>query len=227
MNTLIVFLNGLILPKVSWQKTILAIHSKLQNSELPQPHLLAYDRHGQGTSDRDHHGDHDILDSTQDLYIFLAEFCNKNIKTNLANLQVVFVCNSIGCAVARLFAKEHPTIVSGFVFLDSIMAHVDLVELWPDVDALGFTEEELEKDTTIEELRNVKEEYRKRFHVSAPNPEGLDRTTLAALLPEAEAPKLEGDPLLTIVGHDNEVFAQENEVNFVFSIYEPLRLKVY
>lgn len=222
-KTLVIFLNGLILPKASWTQTISAIHTKLQNSEMPQPHLLAYDRYGQGTSSKDPHGNHDILACVQDLYIFLDEFCKKHLTADLASLQVVFVCNSIGCAVARLFAEKHPTIASGFIFLDSIMAHVDLVALWPDVDAPGFKEEDLPKGTTRGELRNVKEEYRKRFHVSAPNPEGLDRSTLAALLPEAGTPKLKGDPQLTVVGHDDEVFAQENEVSF---LHKPLRLQV-
>ncbi|CAD0098966.1 unnamed protein product, partial [Aureobasidium mustum] len=221
-DTLVVFLNGLILPKASWEPTISAIHTKLQNSEMSQPHLLAYDRYGQGTSSKDPHGDHDILDSVQDLYIFLVESCEKELRTDTSVEEntVVFVCNSIGCAVARLFAEKHPTIASGFVFLDSIMAHVDLVALWPDVDAPGFKEENLPNGTTRGELRNVKEEYRKRFHVSAPNPEGLDRSSLAALLPEAGAPKLKGDPQLTVVGHDDEVFAQENEyVNPIWREY--------
>ncbi|KAH0007378.1 alpha/beta-hydrolase, partial [Aureobasidium melanogenum] len=213
-ETLVVFLNGLILPKVSWERTMLAIQSRFQDGEISQPHLLAYDRYGQGTSDKDPSGDHDVLDSAHDLHTFLVEFCDKKLKTNLAEQQVVFVCNSIGCAVARLFAKTYPTTVSGFVFLDSIMAHVDLVALWPDVDAPGFQKEELPKGTSVEDMRRVKEEYRKRFAVSAPNPEGLDRKTLAGLLPEASGPKLQGNPWLTVVGHDDETFAQENEKTF-------------
>lgn len=214
-KTLVVFLNGLILPKVSWEPTILAIHNKLQHTETSRPHLLAYDRYGQGTSDKDPQGDHDVQDTAHDLHTFLVEFCDAELKAKLAAHQLVFVCNSIGCAVARFFAKIYPATVSGFVFLDSIMAHVDLVELWPDADGPGFREDELPRGTSVDDMRSVKEEYRKRFDVSAPNPEGLDRKTLAGLLPEASGPKLQGDPLLTVVGHDDETFAQENEVSFL------------
>lgn len=214
-KTLVVFLNGLILPKVSWERTILAIHSKLQDTATPRPHLLAYDRYGQGTSDRDPQGDHDVQDTAHDLHTFLVEFCDKEFKSKLADQQLVFVCNSIGCAVARLFAKTYPATVSGLVFLDSIMAHVDLVELWPDPDATGFDKSDLPQGTSVDDMRRVKEEYRKRFDVAAPNPEGLNRKTLAELLPEASGPKLQGNPLLTVVGHDDETFAQENEVSFL------------
>ncbi|KAH0007400.1 alpha/beta-hydrolase, partial [Aureobasidium melanogenum] len=94
------------------------------------------------------------------------------------------------------------------------MAHVDLVALWLDVDAPEFKQEDLPEGTTVEDIRRVKEEYRKRFAVSAPNPEGLDRKTLAGLLPEASEPKLQANPLLTVVGHDDQTFAQENEKTF-------------
>jgi hypothetical protein len=92
------------------------------------------------------------------------------------------------------------------------MANVDLVALWPDVDAPGFDKATLLEGTTVEEIREVREQYRQRFHASVPNPEDLDRRNLAQLLPYAEGPELQGDPLLTVVGHDPETFAQENEV---------------
>lgn len=215
-KTLVVFLNGLILPKLSWERTMLAIQSRFQDTIMSRPHLLAYDRYGQGISDKDPQGDHDVQDTAHDLHTLLVEFCDKELKSNLAEQQVVFVCNSIGCAVARLFAKTYPVTVSGFIFLDSIMAHVDLVALWPDVDAPEFKKEDLPEGTTVDDMKRVKEEYRKRFDVSAPNPEGLDRKTLAGLLPEASEPKLQANPLLTVVGHDDETFAQENEVSVYF-----------
>ncbi|KAG9645533.1 alpha/beta-hydrolase, partial [Aureobasidium melanogenum] len=221
-KTLVVFLNGLILPRVSWERTILALHSRTQDTKMSRPHLLAYDRYGQGTSDKDPQGDHDVQDTAHDLHTFLVEFCDRELKDTLAAQQVVFVCNSIGCAVARLFAKTYPTTVSGFVFLDSIMAHVDLVALWPDFDTPGFKEEDLPTGTTVDDMKRVKEEYRKRFDVSAPNPEGLNRETLAGLLPEASGPKLQGNPLLTVVGHDDETFARENEVSKTFGVSQAL-----
>lgn len=223
-KTLVVFLNGLILPKQSWERTILAIHSRTQDTNVSRPQLLAYDRYGQGTSDKDPQGDHDVQDTAHDLHTFLIEFCDKELSTPLGQQKVVFVCNSIGCAVARLFANTYPTTVSGFIFLDSIMAHVDLVALWPDVNAPDFKDEDLPEGTTKEDMRSVKEEYRKRFDVSAPNAEGFNRKTLARSLPEAGGPKLEGEPWLTVVGHDDETFAQENEVS-VYSMHE-LDLKI-
>lgn len=223
-QTLVVFLNGLIMPKASWEQTILAVQSRLQSTATSRPHLLAYDRYGQGTSNKDPQGDHDVQDSAHDLHTLLVEFCDKELKAKLADQQVVFVCNSIGCAVARSFAKTYPSTVSGFVFLDSIMAHVDLVELWPDPDAPGFNKDELPQGTTIDDIRRVKEEYRKRFDVAAPNPEGLNRKTLAGLLPEASGPKLQGDPLLTVVGHDDETFAQEHEVSVYHIHITPFKM---
>lgn len=93
------------------------------------------------------------------------------------------------------------------------MAHVDLVSLWPDVDAPGFDKSTLPEGTTVKEIKSVREQYKQRFHVSAPNPENLDRSNLAQLLPQAGSPKLQGNPFLTIVGHDAETFAEENEVS--------------
>lgn len=93
------------------------------------------------------------------------------------------------------------------------MAHVDLVSLWPDVDAPGFDRDTLPEGTTVEEVRSVREQYRSRFHVSTPNPENLDRSDLARLLPQAASPKLQANPFITIVGHDAETFAEENEVS--------------
>jgi hypothetical protein len=99
------------------------------------------------------------------------------------------------------------------------MAHMNLVALWPDVDAPGFDTATLPEDTTVEEMRRVREQYRQRFDVSAPNPERLDRRNLASLLPQADHPKLQRNPFLTVVGHDPETFAYENEVSVPVCYY--------
>ncbi|KAI4744996.1 alpha/beta-hydrolase [Aureobasidium sp. EXF-12298] len=205
-TTLVIFLNGLILPQSSWHPTIIATQAK----KIAQPHLLSYDRYGQGTSDAHPNGNHDITDVVSDLYSFLTLFCPQKLDSQLSKLKVVLVCNSIGCAIARLYCDTNPATVSGLIFLDSIMANVDLVALWPDVDAPGFDKATLPESTTAEEIRGVREQYRSRFHASVPNPEGLDRKTLAQLLPSSQGPRLEGT-LITVVGHDAETFAQENE----------------
>jgi hypothetical protein len=50
------------------------------------------------------------------------------------------------------------------------------------------------------------------FDLKVKNPEGLDRSNSAVLLPHADAPKLVGvdgkGPELTVVGHDPETFAE-------------------
>ncbi|KAI5266165.1 alpha/beta-hydrolase [Aureobasidium subglaciale] len=215
-NLLVVFLNGLILPQSSWEETILQTKLKTQKPGATRPHLLSYDRYGQGLSDKDPNVDHDMLDAVHDLHDFLVESSEKKLDFNLFSApgQLIFVCNSIGCAIARLFATEYPGKVSGFLFLDSIMAHVDLVELWPNPDAPGFEESELPAGTTVDQLRSVRQSYRQRFHASVPNPEGLNRQTLSTLLPHADSPKLEGDPMVTVIGHDWDRFAEENEKSF-------------
>jgi pimeloyl-ACP methyl ester carboxylesterase len=212
-NTLVVFLNGLILPQSTWTPTILATRAKTLDTGNPQPHLLSYDRYGQGTSDPHPDGHHDITDVVTDLHSFLGIVCSKELDSTISALKVVLVCNSIGCAIARLYAAAHPTLISGLLFLDSIMAHIDLMALWPDVDAPDFDTTTLPKDTTAEEIRAVKQQYQ-RFHVSAPNPENLDRGNLEHLLPRPGSPGLQGSPLLKVVGHDPETFALENEVSF-------------
>jgi pimeloyl-ACP methyl ester carboxylesterase len=219
-STLVVFLNGLILSQSSWTPTILAIRDKPFDNGIQQPHLLAYDRYGQGTSDPDPEGTHEIMDVVSDLHSLLTFFCSEELNSTVSVLKVVLVCNSIGCAIARLYAAAHPTLVSGLIFLDSIMAHIDLMALWPDVDAPGFDTTTLSEETTVEEIRTVRQQYQ-RFHISAPNPENLDRTNLGHLLPSPESPVLQGNPLLTVVGHDPEAFAHENEV----SITLPLSLR--
>jgi pimeloyl-ACP methyl ester carboxylesterase len=214
-KTLVLFLNGLILSQSSWSPTILALQTKALDTRIAQLHLLSYDRYGQGTSDPHPNGTHDILDVVSDLHTFLTLFCSQELHTTVSELQIMLVCNSIGCAIARLYANAYPTTISGIIFLDSIMANVDLVDLWPDVDAPGFDESTLPKYATVEEIRLVREQYKQRFHVSAPNPEGLDRSNLASLLSHANGPVLPGKPYLTVVGHDPETFAQENEVSFL------------
>ncbi|KAI4762730.1 alpha/beta-hydrolase [Aureobasidium sp. EXF-3400] len=212
-TTLVIFLNGLILPQSSWYPTISATQTKFLHTEIARPHLLSYDRYGQGTSDAHPNGSHDILEVVSDLHTFLNLFCSQKLNCKLAELKVMLVCNSIGCAIARLYCDTNPATSSGLIFLDSIMAHIDLVALWPDVDATGFDRATLPEGTTVEEIRGVREQHRQRFHASVPNPEGLDRRNLAQLLPSAQGPRLQGT-LLTVVGHDPETFAQENEKSF-------------
>lgn len=57
----------------------------------------------------------------------------------------------------------------------------------------------------------------KMFHPSVPNPEALDRTTVATLVPSPSSPKLRAPnddntaagPYVTVVAHDPDAFAEE------------------
>ncbi|KAJ8107719.1 hypothetical protein OPT61_g8675 [Boeremia exigua] len=222
-QSLIVFLNGLMLPRSSWDQSIHTFLDKRVTAGLPYPALLSYDRYGQGDSDRDPndtepppcHG-HDAMSAVRDLRQFTLQIWKEHLRKSspTQSPSLVFVCNSIGCAIARLFAQTYPGTVLGMLFLDSIMANSDYTEMWPDPDAPGFDPHSLPGDVTADEVRDTRDKYRKMFHPEVPNMEGLSRRNLAALLPEADGPVLEGwggcGPYLTVVGHDWETFAEQS-----------------
>ncbi|KAF2180720.1 hypothetical protein K469DRAFT_269441 [Zopfia rhizophila CBS 207.26] len=230
-QTLLVFLNGLIMPRSSWDASI---NSFLQNritSHLPYPALLSYDRYGQGDSDHDPddegpppcHG-HDIMSAVCSCRQFLVQIWKEHIEisnpTHFPSL--IFVCNSIGCAIARLFAQTYPGTVSGLLLLDSIMANSDFVSFWPDPDAKDFDPHTLPPGVSLKDVRETRKKYRLMFHPSVPNSEGLSRRNLSQLLPSSSSPELEGQggvgPYLTVVGHDWEEFAEQN---FTGSLHTP------
>ncbi|KAJ4343620.1 hypothetical protein N0V95_006628 [Ascochyta clinopodiicola] len=222
-QSLIVFLNGLMLPRSSWDQSINAFLEKRVRAGLPYPALLSYDRFGQGDSDRDpndkepppSHG-HDVMSAVRDLKQFTLQIWKEHLQTSNPSQYpcLVFVCNSIGCAIARLFAQTYPGTVCGMLFLDSIMANSDYTNMWPNPDAPGFDPHTLPGDVTADEVRETREKYRNMFHPDVPNMEGLSRRNLATLLPDADGPRLEGwggaGPYLTVVGHDWETFAEQS-----------------
>ncbi|PSN73935.1 alpha/beta-hydrolase [Corynespora cassiicola Philippines] len=221
-QSLVVFLNGLILPRDSWEASIQSFLEKRINANLPYPALLSYDRYGQGDSDHDPddkdpppcHG-HDVRSAAHALRQFTLqiwkEHLDMNNPTNFPSL--ILIGNSIGCAIARLFAQAYPGTVSGLLLLDSIMANSDQVSIWPDPDVPGFDPNTLPPGSSIKDVRETRETYRKIFHPDVPNEEGLSRRNLAKLLPDADGPKLVGvggqGPYLTVVGHDWEEFAEQ------------------
>ena len=152
-TVLVVFINGLMSDKSSWipvMSGIIRQRKTLASQEFPS--MLAYDRYGVGmTEDRDplDHGreqghGHDCSDAAEDLHYLISHF-SKGLK-----LRVVLVANSIGCAIARLYAQNHP--VAAMLLLDSIMANSDF-DFWPDPDAPGFIKEDLPDDLWINVLR--------------------------------------------------------------------------
>jgi pimeloyl-ACP methyl ester carboxylesterase len=222
-QTLIVYLNGLMLPRSSWDASIQSFLEKRIVGRLPYPGILSYDRYGQDQSDHDPfdkdpppcHG-HDAMSSVQDLKQLILQIWREHLDmakpTHFPNL--IFVCNSIGCALARLFTQQHPGIVSGLLFLDSIMANSDQQSIWPDPDADDFNPHALPDGVTITDVRHTRKAYREMFHPDVPNMEGLSRRNLAYLLPDSDRPRLEGylgqGPYLTVVGHDWKTFADQS-----------------
>lgn len=226
-NILVVFLNGLILPRSLWSESLDHL-LKIRTDSNPNNHLptglLTYDRFGQGDSDPDPadppdtpYG-HDARTVVADLHQLLSQISQDRLKRPLEELSLVFVCNSIGCPLARIYAAAYPGTVSGFLFLDSMMANSDFVDsLFPDPDDdTGFDSGDLPEDISVEDIRYARERFRAFFHPTATNPERFDRRNLAELLPFADGPPLPGvlggrRPRVVVVGHDPDEFATQCE----------------
>ncbi|TGJ76843.1 hypothetical protein E0Z10_g10797 [Xylaria hypoxylon] len=225
-NVLVVFLNGLIAPQSFWLPVMALVlrHLKLGDSSIDggasRPQMLAYDRYGQGrTIDRDPSDEgkeegygHDTLDVVRDLHQLISQ---TREDSDDQPKRIMFVANSIGCAIARLYAQHHPGTVAGMLFLDSIMANTDFVSIFPDPDSPDFDPGSLPQDVTPEMLHETRKKFREVFHPSVKNPEGLDRRNLATLLPDADKPSLGQGfagraPFVIVVGHDPEWFAKES-----------------
>lgn len=219
---LIVFLNGLRLPKSSW---LSVINGLMESQPERRPAILAYDRYGQGMStDPDPsdanaedpmHG-HDCMSVVRDLRQLITQIAYEKMNVmDVCKLELIFVCNSIGCALARLYTHEYPGTVAAILFLDSVLASSDFVSIWPDPDAVDFDEKNLPEGVTAELLRETREKYRRMFHPEVGSKEGLSRKNLKDLLPDSDSPILHGiggrGPFVTVVGHDFMVFAEENE----------------
>lgn len=231
---LVIFLNGLIADKASWLAVIAGV-IRARKTTTGFPSMLAYDRYGQGlTEDRDPqdrgrekgHG-HDVADAVEDLHHFISQIVPERLHQRLEEIQIVFVANSIGCAMARLYAQTYPRTVAALLLLDSIMANSDF-DFWPDPDAEDFCEDELPEDVTVNVLTEQRARFRAKFSPHLVNPEGLSRRNLAQLLPASDGPRLVGPdndegPWITVVGHDFEHFAQEShrvsKVLFPFNSY--------
>jgi pimeloyl-ACP methyl ester carboxylesterase len=184
---------------------------------------LSYDRYGQGDSERDPddkepppcHG-HDCQSAVHDLRQFTLQIWKEHLDiSNPTNFPaLIFVCNSIGCAIARLFAQTYPGTVLGLLFLDSIIANRDLGDIWPNPDAEDFDPNVLPPGVSEKDVRDARVKYSRMFGPDVPNSEGLSRRNLATLLPDSDAPKLEGyggeGPYLTVCGHDWETFAEQS-----------------
>jgi pimeloyl-ACP methyl ester carboxylesterase len=221
---LIVFLNGLILAKSGWEKTMACLTQKLSgNMEATYPSMLSYDRYGQGQSARDPSDGsregygHDATQSVRDLDALIRALWTKKRRSRdvgVPSPHLVFVGNSIGCVIGRLYAQTYPGAVSAMLFLDSNMANSDFLSIFPDPDSSHFDPSDLPSDVTIDELRGVRKRVAAIFLPSVRNPEGLDRRNLVDLLPYSDSPPIRGTggrgPLMIVAEHDWDVFADEN-----------------
>jgi pimeloyl-ACP methyl ester carboxylesterase len=222
---LVVFVNGLGLPKSSWFPVIMRL---LESNLEHRPAMLAYDRYGQATTtDTDPsdvgaadpmHG-HDCMSVVKDLRQLLTQIAKDKIDImDVDKVELIFVCNSIGGAITRLYTQEYPGTVAALLILDSVLANSDFVSMWPDPDAPGFNEKDLPEGVTPDILRETREKLGFRmFHPQNGSKEGLSRKNLKDLLPESNSPMLKGvkgrGPFVTVVGHDFMAFAEENEKN--------------
>jgi pimeloyl-ACP methyl ester carboxylesterase len=218
---LIVFLNGLGLPASSWYPTI-----ALLTQRPSHPAILAYDRYGQGfTVDHDPLDAgaedsafaHDCMTVVRDLHQLLQQIISLHHLALVAG--IFFVGNSLGCAVARLYAQTYPNSVSALLLLDSVMANSDMVSMYPDPDGLDFERKylPLPNGVTVEGLKEAREKMDRMFsplHGVMGKVEGLTRRNLAELLPYSDRPLLTGvdgrGPWLCVVGHGFERFAEES-----------------
>ncbi|KAK0703858.1 Alpha/beta hydrolase fold-1 [Lasiosphaeria miniovina] len=219
-NALVVFLNGLGLPRAAWSDAVGRLLELRKVAGQPTPALFCYDRYGQGESEPDPtdppgtpYG-HDARAVIADLHELLNHVADNELRTPLAETRLVFVCNSIGCALARLYAAEHPGRVEAFLFLDPMVANSDFVSLIPDPDAPGFDSSRLPAHVSVDDLRYARAMVAKTFLPTVPNGERFDRRRLADLLPGADKPILPDGPggktpRLVVAGHDWDEFAEQ------------------
>lgn len=201
---LVVFLNGLALPSSSFCACIGHFYTLLSTqagARLPKPGVLTWDRYGQGGSEKQQKK-HDALDVVATLHELLQVLrCDGR--------PLLFVANSIGCALARLYTSSYPNNVKALLLLDSIIANTDFVSIFrepTDPEALAKLSDEERKGMDI-----ARQKMQTIFHPSAPSMEGFDRSCLPEQLPHSDQPRLTGDPWITVLGHDHELFAKDSE----------------
>lgn len=218
----IVFVNGLGLPQAFWQPCLHLLEKRvsIEDSDVKSTKIIAttYDRYAQGLSKIDNNGlpkRHDLSDATDELESIISQLQILH-KEELSGARIVLVAHSLGVPLARLFLEKNTSLSRSTVaaiFLDSNIANLNMASLLPDPTSPDFDASKLPADTTVDELKSTRANYERMFAPSAPNPENLDRSTLADLLPFADQPKLDtisgSEFLLTVIAHDPAAFAME------------------
>ena len=231
-DTLIVGVNGIDSPQSLFYPTANVLLKSSRASNFPL--MLTYDRPGQGTTTdlnadvpgRPKRHARDCLDAAHDLRDLVTQVGCSRLgfqRDNINNLRIVIVGDSVGCAIARLYAQEYPKTVTALLLLDSTLANSDTVSVFPDPNSSGFSEKDLPPGITAELCEDSRRKIGRGFDTKAPNREGLWRGNLPELLPFSDAPKLQGPrpgtPYVTVVEHDNKVFPEAcYKVRFDFLI---------
>ncbi|KKY27836.1 hypothetical protein UCRPC4_g00816 [Phaeomoniella chlamydospora] len=230
-DILVVCLNGLMTTMASWADVANQVIR-----QLPKNHnvsLLCYDRYGQGsTTDHDpkdaqaedpSHG-HDLTDAVRDVHALVAYFSGVDSSASTAAQKpprLILVGNSIGCAIARLYAQTYPGRVAGLLLLDAIIANANLAtDVFPDPDDPSFDPSKEPDGVKPQDLRKMRTIMKRVFDPEVGNKEGLSRRNLRELLPYSDQPKLVGwpatkstqsshGPYITVVNHGLEEFARQ------------------
>ncbi|PWN36207.1 uncharacterized protein FA14DRAFT_52808 [Meira miltonrushii] len=207
LNTpLIVFMNGLLLPSSSFRPAVEQFIElvKSDQGESRLPGILLWDRYGQGLSDKQEktHDAHDVVETLHELLTHIAGHDEED-------RPIIFVANSIGCPLARMYAEKYPSCIRAFLFLDSMMASSDFVSIFNEPQDNEEASRLLPEER--EGLRIGREKMRAIFHPSVTNAEGFDRSRLPEQVPFCDRPKFQDDPFLTVMGHDHAFFAADTE----------------
>lgn len=198
----------------------------LQAQHNDCPAILTYDRFGQGlTTARDpldgqegKERGHDFLDVANDLHEIIITIAGEKLdleKLDVENgkLRLLLVGASIGAPIARLYTQKYPGLVSGLVLLDSNIANMNYTAFFPDPNSPEFDSGSLlSDDCTLSQYIEARIKLGRMFDLHVRNQESLDRSNSPSLLPDSDAPKLAGPgnvgPLVSVVGHDPEKFAE-------------------
>jgi len=125
----VVFLNELTTDRASSILVMAGMMRQRKGTANGYPSLSSYDHYGQGTTEgrnpRDEgreegHG-HDCANAAEDLHYLVEGVAKERMNVRADNLRIVLVANSIGCAIARLYAQTCP--VAALLLRDSIIAN--------------------------------------------------------------------------------------------------------
>jgi hypothetical protein len=114
----------------------------------------------------------------------------------------------MGAVVAEVYARTFPNTVIALLILHGVPPNYDEENWFPNPDASGFDLAVQPQGVTPELLRQASV-----YNPENINSEGLQWNSLSDYIPIAGSPSLQGPtcgtPLLTVVGHDTLVYANQ------------------